>query len=198
MIYGIAPHSHLPFIGWLTEDAWRKYVEREKDDMGQKFFSEIPPMELKAFTQKLSSSNILMADYSISCSLQQRRSPLLWVSVPTSTILPVFSLSDSAFLDGFIKWLRKQRGGDWGGEQIKWFTLMSPLQQCAAYKQIELTDDTVEALVSPANHLSTAVWTPGNVERRYGRLFSPPLSLSPSVCPSSLSLIFSETQTHTF
>lgn len=80
--------------------------------------------------------------------------------------------------------------GDRGGEQIKWFTLMSPLQQCAAYKQTELTDDTMEALVSPANHLSTAVWTPGNVERGYGRLFSPPplsLSLHQSVRHLSLS-----------
>lgn len=41
--------------------------------------------------------------------------------------LTSLSPSDSAFLDGFIKWLRKRRGGDWGGEEIKWFTLMSPV-----------------------------------------------------------------------
>lgn len=59
---------------------------------------------------------------------------------------------------------------------------MSPCQQCAAYKQIRLTDDTVEALVSPENHLSTAVWTEGSDETAP---FSP--SLSPSVYSSSLS-----------
>lgn len=63
-----------------------------------------------------------------------------------------------------------------GGEQIKWFTLMSPCQQCAACKQIRLTDDAAEAPVSPLNHLSTAVWTEGSD------------SLSPSVCSSSLKL----------
>lgn len=72
---------------------------------------------------------------------------------------------------------------------------MSPCQQCAAYKQIRLTDDTVEALVSPVNHLSTAVWTEGSDETAP---FSPSLSLSISLFIISLLLIFSETQTHTF
>lgn len=38
-------------------------------------------------------------------------------------------------------------------------------QQCSAYKQIGLTDDTMAAVVpfSPVNHLSMSLWTPVNV-----------------------------------
>lgn len=69
-----------------------------------------------------------------------------------------------------------------------------PCQQCSAYKQIGLTDDTVAALVSvsPANHLSTPVFglqeMCRSAEKAYRRLSSLSLSLpsSPSVCLSSL------------
>lgn len=64
-----------------------------------------------------------------------------------------------------------------------------PCQQCSAYKQIGLTDDTVAALVSVsrANHLSTPVWTPGNVLLCRESLTPPFLSLSLSIILSSRS-----------
>lgn len=76
----------------------------------------------------------------------------------------------------------EEQGGNWG-EQIKLFTLMSPVNSILP-KQIGLPDDTVAALVSvsPANHLLTPVWTPENVLLCRKSLPPPFLSLSPPVC----------------
>ena len=81
-------------------------------------------------------------------------------------------------------------GGGGGADQV--VSSNEPCQQCSAYKQIGLTDDTVAALVSvsPANHLSTPVFglqeMCRSAEKAYHRLSSLSLSLSPSVCLSSL------------
>lgn len=111
-------------------------------------------------------------------------------------------LNDSAVLDGFIKWLRKlqrvRRGLGRRTDQMVYSN--EPCQQYSAYKQIGLTDDTVALLVSvsPANHLSTLVWTPGNVLLS-GTLLPFFLSPSPSISLSLLSLLFfSKTRAHTF
>lgn len=99
------------------------------------------------------------------------------------------SLNESAVLDGFIKWLRKlervRRGLGRRTDQVVFSN--EPCQQYSAYKQIGLTDDTVALLVSdsPANHLSTLVWTPGNVSLS-GKLAAAFLSFSPSFCIHSL------------
>lgn len=67
--------------------------------------------------------------------LQQRHPPLSLDLRPAKTSyfnhLASLPLSDSAFffLDGLPSDSGncEERGGDWGGEQIKWFTLMSPV-----------------------------------------------------------------------
>lgn len=105
------------------------------------------------------------------------------------------SLRECAFLDEFIKWLRKLQRACRGSERRTDQVIYSnePCQQYSAYKQIGLTDDTVASLVSisPANHLSTLVWTPGNVSLCWESLlppFPPPLPLSHSISLFCLSL----------
>ena len=95
-------------------------------------------------------------------------------------------------------------GGGLGRRADQVVSSNEPCQQCSAYKQIGLTDDTVAALVSvsPANHLSTPVFglqeMCRSAEKAYRRLSSLSLSLSISVFVIPPLLFLSKTQTHTF
>lgn len=160
---------------------WR---EREKADIKQRFSSELKPMKLKPFKQKWSQH---FNDFLSSTSKLLRKA--------------ITKLQQWHAVE-FIKWLRKlqrvRRGLGRRTDQVVYSN--EPCQQYSAYKQIGLTDDTValRVSVSPANHLSTLVWTPGNVLLSGKLAASFSLLFSTSLYALTLHLLFlSKTQAHT-